>query len=144
MHPQQIAGHRSRRHCRRTRPWLQCVGLIRGRTCGCTPRGLLQGLGNLACHIPGPFIEQGVVLHYQEGVVVLIQDGSELDGGEGPPYYQVHELRSSQLRTPERMPVTKRILNRCRWVVAFRARPTFPRCDEGSRETAGRIWISII
>jgi hypothetical protein len=30
------------------------------------------------------------VLHYQEGVVVLLQDGPELEGGEGPPHYQVH------------------------------------------------------
>jgi hypothetical protein len=30
------------------------------------------------------------VLHYKDWVVVLIQDGPELDGGEGPPYYQVH------------------------------------------------------
>jgi hypothetical protein len=41
-------------------------------------------------HIPGPFVEQGVVLHYQEWVVVLLQDGSELDGGEGPHHYHVH------------------------------------------------------
>jgi len=48
-----------------------------------------HGLGNVARHIPGPFVEQGVVLHYQEGVVVLFQDGPELDGGEGPPHYQL-------------------------------------------------------
>jgi hypothetical protein len=30
------------------------------------------------------------MLHYQEGVVILLQDGSELDGGEGPPHVQLH------------------------------------------------------
>ena len=30
------------------------------------------------------------MLHYQEGVVVLLQDGPELDGGEGPPGYQLY------------------------------------------------------
>ena len=56
---------------------------------GRLPRGLFHGLGNVARHIPGPFVEQGVVLHYQEGVVVLLQDGPELDGGEGPPHAQL-------------------------------------------------------
>jgi hypothetical protein len=49
-----------------------------------------HGIGNAARHIPGPFVEEGGVLHYQEGVVVLFQDGPELDGGEGPPHYHVH------------------------------------------------------
>jgi hypothetical protein len=31
------------------------------------------------------------MLHYQEGVVVLLQDGSELEGGEGPPHGQLHD-----------------------------------------------------
>jgi urease accessory protein UreE len=39
---------------------------------------LLHGLGNIARHIPCPFVEQGVVLHYQEVVVVLLQDGPKL------------------------------------------------------------------
>jgi len=34
--------------------------------------------------------EQWVVLNYQDGVVVLLQDGPELDGGEGPPHVQLH------------------------------------------------------
>ena len=29
------------------------------------------------------------MLHYQERVVVLLQDGPELDGGEGPPHAQL-------------------------------------------------------
>jgi hypothetical protein len=30
------------------------------------------------------------MLHYQEGVMVLLQDGLELDGGECPPHFQLH------------------------------------------------------
>jgi len=51
------------------------------------PRGLLHGLGNMAHHIPSALVELGIVLHSQEWVVVLIQDGPELDGGEAPPHY---------------------------------------------------------
>jgi len=40
---------------------VQDAGPIRGRTGGCTPRGLLHGLGNAARHIPGPFVEQGIM-----------------------------------------------------------------------------------
>lgn len=29
------------------------------------------------------------MLHYQKGVVVLFEDSPELDGGEGPPHYQL-------------------------------------------------------
>ena len=29
------------------------------------------------------------MLHYQEGVVVLLQDGPDLNRGEGPPHYQL-------------------------------------------------------
>jgi hypothetical protein len=29
------------------------------------------------------------VLHYQEGMMVLLKDGSELDGDESPPYYDL-------------------------------------------------------
>ena len=64
--------------------WLPGAGLIRGAHKRCTPSGLLHGLGNAVRHIPGPFVEQRVVLHYQEEAVVLLQDDLELDGGEGP------------------------------------------------------------
>jgi hypothetical protein len=33
--------------------WLPGAGLIQGRTGGCLRRGLLQGLGDVARHIPG-------------------------------------------------------------------------------------------
>ena len=55
-----------------------------------SPRGLLHGLGNAARHIPGPFVEQGVVLDYQEGVMILLKDSPELDEGEGPPHMQLN------------------------------------------------------
>jgi hypothetical protein len=38
------------------------------------PKGLLHSMGNAARHIPGSFGEEGIVLRYQEGVVVLLQD----------------------------------------------------------------------
>ena len=56
--------------------WLPGVGLIRERTGGCPPRGLLQGLGNAVRRIPGPFVTP--MLHYQEGVMILLQDGPQL------------------------------------------------------------------
>jgi hypothetical protein len=66
---------------------VQCGGVQED---GRLPRGLLHGLGNAARHISGPFVGLRVVLHYQELVVVLLQDGPELDGCEGLPHYQVH------------------------------------------------------
>jgi hypothetical protein len=48
------------------------------------------------------------MLHYQEGVVILLQDGSELDGVKALLTISSVELRSSRLRTPERMPAIKR------------------------------------
>jgi hypothetical protein len=65
------------------RPRLPGPGPIPGHTEGGRSRGLFHGLGNAARHIPGPFVEQGVLLHYQEGVVVLLQDGPELDEVKG-------------------------------------------------------------
>jgi hypothetical protein len=58
------------------RPRLPGPGPIPGHTEGGLSRGLLQGLGNVACHTPGPFVTP--MLHYQEGVVVLLQDGPQL------------------------------------------------------------------
>jgi len=77
------------------------------------PRGLLHGLGNMARHIPGPFVRP--MLHYQDEVVVLLQDDPEMDGGEGPPHYQLpSELAVHPAEVPERMPVIRRIPNCCR------------------------------
>jgi hypothetical protein len=49
---------------------------MQGRTGGCLPRGLLHGLGDVARHIPGPFVTP--MLRYQEGVVILLEDGPQL------------------------------------------------------------------
>jgi len=76
-----------------------------------TPSGLLQGLIYMAGHIPGPFVEQRGVLHYQEGVVVLLQYGPELDRGKGPPHYQLHGAAVQSGEDARAMPVMKRILN---------------------------------
>jgi len=93
-------------HCIRVP--VQCRGVQED---GRLPRGLLHGLGNVAGNVPRPFVEEGVMPRYQEGVVVLLKDGPEPDGGECPPHYQVHGAAVQRLRIPERMPVIKRILN---------------------------------
>jgi len=67
---------------------VQCGGVQED---GCLPRGLLHGLGNAARHIPGSFVELGVVLHYQEGVVILLQDGHDLERGEASSHLQLRK-----------------------------------------------------
>jgi hypothetical protein len=42
-------------------------------------------------------IEQRIVLHDQEAVVVLLQDGHELEGGEGAAYLQFGEFAVQSL-----------------------------------------------
>jgi hypothetical protein len=54
--------------------------------------------------------------------VVLLQDDPELNGSEGLLTLRSRELRSRRLRTPERMPVMKTILNCCRWGLPLSAR----------------------
>ena len=56
------------------------------------PGGLLEGLGQVAHHLLGVLVEQGVVLHDQEAVVVLLQYGHELKGGEGPAHVQLGDV----------------------------------------------------
>jgi hypothetical protein len=139
------AYHRRRRPGRRARPWLPGTGRMQGRTGGRTPRGLLHGLGNAARHIPGPLVEQGVVPHYQEGVVVLFQDGPELDGGEGPPHYQLDRAAvqpaedaradAGDKEDPELLKV---------WVAVKGPGMHILGGDEGSWETAGRSSIFMI
>ena len=52
-------------------------------------RGLFQGLGHIIHYLSGVLVEQGVMLHDQEAVVVLFQDGHELERGEGPAHIQL-------------------------------------------------------
>jgi hypothetical protein len=63
------------------------------------------------------------MLHYQEGAMVLLQDGPQLGRkAKALLTFSSIELRYSRLRTPERMPVIKRILNCWRWGLPFGAR----------------------
>jgi hypothetical protein len=41
------------------------------------PGGLLQGMVHVLCHLFGILVEQRVMLHNQEAVVVLLLDGLE-------------------------------------------------------------------
>jgi hypothetical protein len=52
---------------------------MQGRKGGCPPpRGLLHGLGTRPAISLALSAEQGVVLDYQEEVMVLLQDGPQL------------------------------------------------------------------
>ena len=138
------ACHRCRRPGSASRPWLPGAGRVQGRTGGCLPRGLLHGLGNMACHIPSPFVSP--MLHYQEGVVVLIQDCPELDGRPRPSS-RPGSRGPACSRMPERMPAIKRILNCCRRGLPFRARASISsgvmRTLQGSRGAGRRRRSSI-
>ena len=69
--------HRSRRHDRQTRPWLPGGGPTPRRIGGGSPPSRPASWpGNAARNIPGSFVR--TTLHYQEGVVVLLQDGLQL------------------------------------------------------------------
>jgi hypothetical protein len=60
---------------------------------GRLPGGLLQGLGQVLHHsLLGVLVEHRVVLHDQEAVVVLLQDGHELEGGKGAAHIQFREV----------------------------------------------------
>ena len=50
-------------------------------------------LGQVAHHLLGVLVELGVsVLHDQEAVVVLLQDGHELEEGVGPAHIQLSDV----------------------------------------------------
>jgi hypothetical protein len=61
------------------------------------------------------------VLHDQKVVVILLKDGPDLDGSEGPPYYQVHGAAVQPAEDARAVPVIKTILNCCRWMLPLRA-----------------------
>ena len=54
--------------------------------------GLLEGLGQAACHLLGVLVEQGVVLHDEEVEVVLLQNGHELEESVGPARVQLGDI----------------------------------------------------
>ncbi len=56
------------------------------------PGGLLEGLGQVAHHLLGVLVEQGVMFHDQEAVVVLLQDGHKLKGGKGAAHVQLGDV----------------------------------------------------
>jgi hypothetical protein len=49
-------------------------------------------LGQVLHHLSGILVEQRVMLYYQEAVVVLLQDGHELEDGEGAAYFQFRDV----------------------------------------------------
>jgi len=55
---------------------------------GRPPGGLPEGLGQVLDHSPlGILVKQRVMLHDQEAVVVLLQDGHELEDCEGAAHF---------------------------------------------------------
>jgi hypothetical protein len=58
-------------------------------------------LGHVLDHLLGILVELRVVLHDQEAVVVLLQDGHELEGIEGTAYIQLGEVAVQSLRMRE-------------------------------------------
>ena len=59
---------------------------------GGLPGGLPEGLGQVLHHFSGILVEQGIMLHDQEAVVVLLKDGHELEDGEGAAHFQLCEV----------------------------------------------------
>jgi hypothetical protein len=59
-----------------------------GGLSGCLP----EMLCDLLDHFIGILIEQWVVLQYQEAVMVLFQNGHELEGRESPTYIQLSDI----------------------------------------------------
>jgi len=59
---------------------------------GRLPGGLPEGLGQVLHHLPGILVEHRVMLHDQEAVVVLFQDGHKLEDGKGAAHFQIGEV----------------------------------------------------
>jgi hypothetical protein len=68
---------------------------------GGLPGGLPEGLGQVLDHLSGILVEQWVMLHDQEAVVVLLQDGHELEEGVGRRTSSCVKLRFSRLKMRE-------------------------------------------
>jgi hypothetical protein len=79
------------------------VGVARRRVeqDGGLPGGLPEGLGQVLYHFSGILVEQGIMLHDQEAVVVLFKDGHELEEGVGRRTSTCVKLRFSRLRMRE-------------------------------------------
>jgi len=50
------------------------------------------GAGLCTRHLGSIFVQRWVVFHYQEGVVILLQDSHELEHGEGPQKIQLGDI----------------------------------------------------
>lgn len=71
--------------------------------------------------LPSTIAEHGVVLHDQEAVVVLLQDGHELKGGKGAPDFQLRDVEVQASEGATVVAQMKRILWRCKLWWLFRA-----------------------
>jgi len=49
-------------------------------------------------------VEEGVVLHYDDGVMSLLQDGHQLEGGEGPADVEIGEPAVQTVKNPRMVP----------------------------------------
>jgi len=56
------------------------------------PGGLLEGLGQVLHNLSGILVKHGVVLHDQEAMVVLLQNGHELEEGVGTAHIQLRDV----------------------------------------------------
>jgi len=90
------------------------------------------------------------MFHHQEWVVVLLQDGPELDRGEGPPHYQLDRAAVQSAEDARADAYDKEDPELLEVGVAVKGRPSISSgamrtlSVSGSRETAGRSWISMI
>jgi len=114
------------------------------------PRGLLHGLGKVACYIPGPLVELGLCSTIRKGWRFSSRMVHSSDGGEGPPHYQLDRAAiqpaedaradAGDKKDPELLQVGVAVEGPGQHLL---------RGDEdasmvsGSRETAGKSWISI-
>ena len=49
-------------------------------------------LGYVLDHLAGILVQHGIMLDDQEAVMVLLQNGHELEAGESPPYIQLGDI----------------------------------------------------
>ena len=71
------------------------------------------------------------MLHDQEAVVVLLQDGHELEGGEGPADVQLGEVAVQAAEDARVVAADEEDLEALQVVVAVEGRPASPRGRPG-------------
>jgi len=93
------AYHRSRRPGWQARPYgFQVPVQYEGVKEDAPPRGLLHGLGKVACYIPGPLVELGLCSTIRKGWRFSSRMVHSSDGGEGPPHYQLDRAAIQRAR----------------------------------------------